>query len=440
MSRNLFSKVGLAAILAVCAVFSAHGQAAGTYTPYSIFGVGDLSQPGTAYNKSMGGVGIAMRNNAMINVMNPASVTARDSLSFMTDFSLYADNKVFNQGGIKSASNTFNINDLALSFPLWRHTAMMAGIMPFSDTGFGYSFEYTDPELIGRTGNITYSATGKGSIYRLFAAVGGTIAGRLSLGVQWNYYFGNIEKTYYTTFNDASYNSIKNGTNAKLTGHSFRFGLQYEQPVSSRLSIGIGATYTTPVKFGGTMESSRFSAGSATSDTLYYKMDYLGKDAVVKTGGEIAVGIAVKNTGRWMAEFDYSRSDWRGSGMDGARGFSAGNLFTTSVADSYRFGFEIVPNRNDVRSYMMRVAYRAGAYHKNEYYLLDGKKVASTGITLGITLPIYLERLGRNNGLTLGVDFGQRGSLSGEQIRERYINFSVGFNFYDIWFLKTQYR
>lgn len=439
MSRNLFSKVGLAAILAVCAVFSAHGQAAGTYTPYSIFGIGDLSQPGSAYNKSMGGVGIAMRNNAMINLMNPAAVTARDSLAFMADFSLYNDNKIFQQGGIRSASNTFNINNLAMSFPLWHHTAMMVGIMPYSDTGFGYSFEYADPDLIGRTGNITYSATGTGSLYRAFAGFGATLFGRLSLGVQWNFYFGNIDKTYYTTFNDASYNSIKNGTSAKLSGHSFRFGVQYEQPVSSRLSIGIGATYTTPVNLGGTMESSRFSAGSATSDTLFYKLDNLGKDAVVKTAAELAVGVAVKNPGRWMVEFDYSRSDWRRSGLETARGFSAGTLFTTSVADSYRLGFEIVPNRNDVRSYMMRVAYRVGAYHKNEYYLLDGKKVASTGITLGVTLPIYLDRLGRNNGITLGVDFGQRGSLSGEQIRERYVNFSIGFNFYDIWFRKTQY-
>ena len=89
MSRRILHKAVVSAVLAVCAAISAHGQAAGTYTPYSIYGVGDLSQPGTAYNKSMGGVGVALRNTSFINVMNPASVTARDSLSFMTDFSVY---------------------------------------------------------------------------------------------------------------------------------------------------------------------------------------------------------------------------------------------------------------------------------------------------------------------------------------------------------------
>ena len=58
----------------------------GAYSPYSIFGIGDISKEGTAFNKSMGGTGIAMRNRRFINYLNPAAVTARDTLSFMADF------------------------------------------------------------------------------------------------------------------------------------------------------------------------------------------------------------------------------------------------------------------------------------------------------------------------------------------------------------------
>ena len=426
----------LSALLAACAAVSAHGQATGTYTPYSIYGVGDLSQPGSAYSKTMGGTGVAVRNNRYLNLINPAAVTARDSLSFMADFSLYSDNKLFQQAGIKSASNTVNINDLAMSFPIWRKSAMMVGIMPFSDTGFGYSFNYTDPQLIGQTGNITYSATGTGSLYKAFAAAGVTLFKRLSLGVQWNYYFGKIDKVYATTFNDASYNGILNGTSGNITGNGFKFGVQYEQPVGTKHSLTVGATYSLPVNLTGTMETYRFSSGSAVSDTLSYKVDYLGQDSKVQLPNELAVGIAFQERGRWVATFDYSRSDWRGSGLDGARGFTASSLFSATVAQTFRAGFEIVPNRNDIRYYFNHVAYRVGAYHKKEYYLLDGKQVASTGITLGLTLPI----VNNYNGFTIGVDLGQRGSLSGEQIRERYVNISVGFNLYDIWFRKPQYE
>ena len=436
MSRRILHSAILTVLLAAGAAFSASGQTTGTYTPYSIYGVGDLAQPGSAYSKTMGGTGVALRNNRFLNLINPAAVTARDSLAFMADFSLYNDNKLFQQAGVKSASNTFNINDLAMSFPIWRKSAMMVGIMPYSDTGFGYSFNYTDPQLIGQTGNITYSATGTGSLYKAFAAAGVTLFKRLSLGVQWNYYFGKIDKVYATTFNDASYNGILNGTSGNITGNGFKFGVQYEQPLGTKHSLTVGATYSLPVNLTGTMESYRYSSGSAVSDTLSYRVDYLGQDSKVQLPSEIAVGIAFQERGRWVATFDYSRSDWRGSGLDGARGFTASSLFSATTAQTFRAGFEIVPNRNDIRYYFNHVAYRVGAYHKKEYYLLDGKQVASTGITLGVTLPI----VNNYNGFTIGVDLGQRGSLSGEQIRERYVNISVGFNLYDIWFRKPQYE
>lgn len=419
-------------------MMTAHGQstAAGTYTPYSIYGVGDLAQPGSAYNKTMAGAGVALRNNRFINLTNPAAVTARDSLAFMADFSLYNDNKIFQQAGIRSASNTFNVNDLAMSFPIWRSSAMMVGIMPYSDTGFDYSFEYADPELIGRTGSITYSATGTGSIYKAFAAAGVTFFKRLSLGVQWNYYFGNISKVYSTSFQDASYNGVLNGTTGIITGNSFKFGLQYEQPVGTKYSILLGATYTLPVKLRGTVESYRYSSGSAASDTLFHKVDNLGTDSKVQLASEISAGLSFQERGRWVVTLEYTRSDWSGSGLDGARGFTASNIFSATTAQTFRGAFEIVPNRNDIRYYFNHMAYRVGAYHKKEYYLLDGKQVSSTGVTLGVTLPI----VNNMNGLTLGVDFGQRGSLAGEQIRERYVNFSIGFNLFDIWFRKQQYE
>jgi hypothetical protein len=436
MLRKTLHSVLLTALLAASTAVSAHGQAPGTYTPFSIYGLGDLSQPGNAYSKTMGGTGVALRNNRHLNLINPAAVTARDTLAFMADFSLYSDNKMFDQEGIRSASNTFNINDLAMSFPIWRKSAMMVGIMPYSDTGFGYSFNYTDPQLIGQTGNITYSATGTGSIYKAFAAAGVTFFKRLSLGVQWNYYFGKIEKMYTTTFNDASYNGILNGTTGNVNGHGVKFGLQYEQPLGTKYALTAGATYSLPVNLTGTMESYRFSSGSAASDTLSYRVDNLGVDSKVQIPTELAVGISFQERGRWVATFDYSRSDWSGSGLDAARGFTASKLFTATTAQTFRAGFEIVPNRNDIRYYFNHVAYRVGAYHKKEYYLLAGQQVASTGITLGVTLPI----VNNYNGFTIGIDLGQRGSLGGEMIRERYFNISLGFNLYDIWFRKPQYE
>ena len=93
-------------ITSICA--SAQNGTYSGYSPYSVFGIGHICKEGTAFNKSMGGVGIATRNKRFINTMNPAAVTARDSLSFMGDFGLTQGNTVFSQGDLRSAHNTFN--------------------------------------------------------------------------------------------------------------------------------------------------------------------------------------------------------------------------------------------------------------------------------------------------------------------------------------------
>ena len=128
MIRKIEKILLLSVFLIISVSVSAQEGAYGAYSPYSIFGIGDISKEGTAYNKSMGGTGIAARNNRYINYLNPAAVTARDSLSFMADFGLVQNNKVFTQGDITSANNTFNIYDFVMTFPIWRSSAFMIGL------------------------------------------------------------------------------------------------------------------------------------------------------------------------------------------------------------------------------------------------------------------------------------------------------------------------
>ena len=159
-------------IMGVCTY--AQSGTYGAYSPYSIYGLGEISKQGTAYNKSMGGVGIAARNRRFINMTNPAAVTARDSLSFMADFGLAQKNTLFSQGDIRSAKNTFNVYDFVMSFPIWRSSAFMVGITPFSDVGYDFSHIETDQSIIGNTGNISYDSYGAGSVYQIFVGAGAT--------------------------------------------------------------------------------------------------------------------------------------------------------------------------------------------------------------------------------------------------------------------------
>ena len=409
----------------------------GAYSPYSIFGMGDISKQGTAFNKSMGGVGIATRNKRFINYMNPAAVTARDSLAFMADFGLSQKNTVYRQGDVHSANNTFNIYDFMMSFPIWKSSAFIVGITPFSDVGYDFSHIETDADIIGQTNNITYDSYGNGSVYQIFLGAGATFWKNLSVGAELIYYFGNIDKVTNMNYSDASYRSINSGSELSIRGVTGKFGLQYEQKLGGDISMVVGATYRLSTNMKGYAVNYRYANQSSVSDTLRYSVDTLGREKI-RIGDELGLGISVRGGDKWNAEFNYTRSDWSNTGIDNAPGFSVkGDMdFTATVSQSFRAGFEIVPNRNDIRYYMRRCAYRAGVYYDQEYYKVNGNGINTLGITLGVTLPVFRWY----NGLTLGVDFGQRSMNRNKLIREQFVTFNIGFNIHDIWFQKPRYN
>ena len=408
---------------------SAQDGTYGAYSPYSIFGIGDISKEGTAYNKSMGGVGIANRNHRFINILNPAAVTARDTLSFMADFGLVQDNTVYRQGDIRSAHNTFNIYDFVMTFPIYRSSAFKVGLMPYSDIGYDFSSVETDPSIIGNTGNITYSSNGAGSVYQAFFGAGVTFWKKLSIGADAIYYFGNLDKITRMKYADDSYRSLNSGSELTVRGVTGKFGLQFEQKLGGNVSMIVGATYKLGTGMKGYSTNYRYADQASVTDSLRHTVDTLAASGL-RFADEIAVGIALKGGEKWTAEFDYIRSDWSRSGLDKAPGFKVNGQsnFSTTVSQSFRAGFEIVPNINDIRYYLKTCSYRFGVYYDQAYYKLDGNNVNSMGITLGMTLPVFK----LYNGISLGMDIGQRASTRNGMIRERYAKYVIGFNINDI--------
>lgn len=437
MIRRIEKVIILAVFLVISVCVSAQEGTYGAYSPYSIFGIGDISKEGTAYNKSMGGTGIATRNNRVINYLNPAAVTARDTLSFMADFGLVQQNTLYRQGDLKSGNNTFNIYDFIMTFPIYRSSAFMVGITPYSDIGYDFSTIETNPDIIGNTGNIEYDSYGTGSVYQAFIGAGVTFWKRLSVGAEAIYYFGNLDKVTNMNYSDDSYRSLNSGSELMIRGVTGKFGLQYEQNLGGNISMVIGATYKLSTGMKGYATNYRYAVQSSVTDSLIHHVDTLAASGL-RFGDELGVGISIRGGTKWNAEFNYLRSDWRKSGMDKAAGFAVNgeSVFTTTVSQSFRAGFEYVPNRNDIRYYMKTCSYRLGFYYDRAYYKLDGNNVNSMGVTLGITLPVFKY----HNGISLGVDLGQRASTRNDMIRERYATFVIGFNIHDLWFHKIQYH
>ena len=420
-----------AAFLLLFSSLAAWAQTDGTYSgfsPSSVFGLGQTHQPGTAWNRSMGGVGIAARNNRYINILNPASMTARDSLSFMADFGLDGRISLFTEEGKRALNTTFSIDDFVISFPLWKHTAMMVGITPVSDVGYKISYS----EMDVNTGYRTFTSSGNGGIYQVFGAFAATFWNRLSVGAQANYRFGNINKKASFVYEDTSHRSMASGDSLQVNNITAKFGLQYEQPLGVGSYLTLGATYQLATGLTGHTihyeEYGSYDRRRSTSTLGEKKLGY---------GDELGVGLSYRYTDKFLIEVDYTRTDWTRSNMDQVKGFSnVGDVvFKQSVGQSIRLGMAYTPNRSDIRYPLRRWTYRLGGYFDQSYYTVDGTHVNAVGITLGTTIPVFRWY----NGLTVGLDFGRRG-LATSQVKETYFGFNVGMNIFDIWFQKRPYE
>ncbi|MBO4595324.1 MAG: hypothetical protein J5632_01770 [Bacteroidales bacterium] len=442
----MFKRFIIAAAAVTLACFSASAQEQNgeytSYSPYSIFGLGDIATPGSAYNLGMGGVGLASRNNRYLNTLNPAAVTARDSLSFMLEFFINNNNSLMEQnaGGSthRMVKNSSNIGGFAASFPIWKSSAFMAGLAPYSSTGYRYSYKETDQNILATEGNVDYLNFGQGSLYKLFLGAGATFWKKFSVGAQVDYVFGNVEKGFYQTFAKVPHNDAQDIYKMHLHAFVPKLGFQFEQAFGKKSKICVGGTFTPSVNLLGIVDYQSLSVGSAETITVVSTSDTLSHNpGRLKLPTELALGIAWRYGDKFRAEFDWTSSYWKNCGFDSYEGFGNDSALKFSACNRnvFRAGVEYIPNPTDIRYYRKRVTYRAGAYRINEYYSFCGNSVSTTGVTLGMTLPVFRWY----NGLSIALDAGRRGSLDGGMVRETYFRLSFGVNLYDIWFQKPKY-
>ncbi len=408
-------------------------DALGTYTPYSLYGVGEISKQGTALNRAMGGIGAGIRDNRFINYLNPASITARDSLSFMLDFGVDSKSFYNTDGEHKSAYNTFNVHNFIFTAPIYKKSALIVGITPYSNIGYKFETTENDDYLVAKYGDIKYQKYGTGSINQLFLGAAMNVTKNISVGAEYIYYFGALERFSNIIFNSTTeLRNIETGWDFSLGSSSARFGAQYFGTISKEKNIDltVGATYRLSSKLKGDYTRFAYATGAMTDTVEHVQYNDYNK---ISIPSELSVGFTLSKKDKWMFGFDYVRHSGSGEVLE-----SISNEVdaVSSSASSYRFGFEFIPNKYDIRYYMKRVTYRLGAYYDQSYLRIGGNKINAAGVTLGLSLPIFR----MYNAVNLSVDLGQRGSTKNNMVRERYVQFNMNISLHDIWFVKYRYQ
>lgn len=407
----------------------------GTFTPYSMFGMGEIVRQGTPYNMSMGGIGLSLRDHRYINYLNPASLTARDTLSFMLDMGMESYNLYPKDKNTQSAYNAFNMSHIAFSFPLYKKSAMIVGFTPYSHVGYKFEESERRPELVSEIGNIVYQHFGEGSINQLFLGAALNLSKNFFIGAQGIYYFGTLYKNSKTIVDNLSFNTISSQQNTVVESFAGKFGLQYAGKVGTKSVISAGATYLLPSTLSGEVSRLATSTIGTAVDTIFYSSK---TGAQMKIPAEFAVGVSVgqkyfaeHNMHRWRVGFDYTYQDWTKTIFSPTPDVN----FCSTVRSAYKLGFEITPDFNDPRYAYKRWTYRGGLYFEETYMQFNGCHINAMGFTLGLSVPVFKW----SNTLNFGIDIGQRGSLQDQLVRERYVMFKIGTSLYDIWFQKMKY-
>jgi long-subunit fatty acid transport protein len=396
--------------------------------------LGDLARPGIAYNLGMGGIGTGVRTTRMLNFVNPAALTAHDSLAFMFDFGLenqnyYSSN--YSSSGEKqySASNSMNIHHIAMSFPVYKRIIMGLALLPYSSVGYDIQKrEESNDALIAAAGHIYHRYVGEGGITQGALSLGVPVGKRLSLGGQLHYYFGSIDRYNIIDFESSSYSDLTTVQQLKVGNFGFSLGAQYEQPLGNNLVLAVGASYQFATKIGKRKIDLAWTTTGSLTDTVAWNTTTADPVSLPTT---ISAGFSLQKVDQWMFGLDYVFQDWRNSGFGNQ---SLTKTFAVTPSHLVRTGFEWTPSRTDFRNYLNRCTYRIGLSYENTYMQFSGNNINSAGATIGLGLPINRW----NNSVNFSAEVGRRGTTGNGLIRETYVKFSLSFSIYDIWFIKSR--
>ena len=380
-----------------------------TSSPSSRFGYGELNSNLPGAYRAMGGVGVGMRSNKVINPAQPASYTACDSMTFMFDL---GGSLLYTQYGDANGTNNRvngNLEYMTLQFPLWkRYIAMSLGVNPYS--AVGYEFELTDS--INADYVYTKSYSGTGGFTQVYGGMSFNICDWAALGVNAYYMFGNVTQRRSLNFTDASLDSVSQADNMRASSLRLRYGVQLFHTFGKH-SVALGAIYEHKQKFS---RMTYEQIENTTSDTV----------ATMDKGFEMpmmfGVGLSYDYANRILIGVDYQYQDWKNASY-------FGEYNGLKAKSRWAIGMEY---RNDPlsRKYIDRMMWRVGMNYSTSY--TGSYDQPEIGATIGVGLP--LRTVGTVINATL--EYGHRGNKN--VLQENYLRLVVNASISEHWFFKRK--
>jgi hypothetical protein len=436
-----------AALVAAPGESRAQESSLGTYSPYTMYGLGNLNRSPISGFMGMGGASIAFRNGGFdttgdirLNVSNPASLSGVLPRSFTFDVGLAGTNQYLSQRGtdglLRTSFNTFNFNNITIALPLAPRLGVALSVAPYSEVG--YKIHTDDESYLADLGLVRYYYDGQGDITEAKFATGWEPFRNFSIGAELNYLWGNIDRTYkaeiiaYT--GTGTYNQVNAYTNEKVARMFAGFGMQYSPISKARTRLTLGATY----RLGGKLNSdvTDYIPSNNAYDDVVRLNEYTSPTYIPQ---RIGAGVFFHRT-RWAVGADYIWEDWANNNA-----YDAANDVRYVNTGTLKIGGRYTPGRYDMRgrfvSFFNRMTYKAGFRTGRNYLEFHGVPMNERAFSLGVDIPFRADKI---SNVAIGFEYGERGTLRQGLVKERFLRVNVGVMLfgsdYDYWFQKYKYN
>lgn len=411
------TKTSLLVSAAVALTFMSLSAQNGVMSPYSRYGYGFLSDNATAAQRTLGGTGYAMNSGRQINVMNPASYAAMDSLTFLFDMGVDLTALWSSEGNTREKNFGGGLDYITMQVPLGKYMGASIGLLPYSSVG--YSFGST-------IDNGTVSRDGSGNLNQLYFGIAGRPFKGFSIGANIAYLFGNIVNDLYA-YSDYGSTSLFERT-MSVRDYRLDFGLQYSANISRNDRVTLGLVYSPKKDLHGKTYGIFYdtSVDPIVPDTVPGDPSMAGR---YSTPDKWGAGINWQHGPNLMAEVDFTYEPWSKAKFGTITDFE-----TTRFVDRYRVGAGVQYTPNPRGNYAQRIQYRLGGFGQRDYVTVAGNNVRDYGVSVGVGLPVPSFKTIIN----VGFEYRHRQAHPTSLVKEDYLNITIGINFNEMWFRKNR--
>ena len=398
-------------------------------SPYSRFGIGDLSSRKDAYLFSMGGIAMAVSSNRHINPYNPAANHAFDSLSFIFSGGIVASTGNLKTDELTGRTNYATLGYLLFGFPVTHWLKTTIGLTPYSNIGYNI----TANEIISDVGSTDFKYSGSGGLNEFYANASVELVEDLAIGAKLSYLFGKGDLTRTIFFPDSvGLLNTRVDNYIEVGDLIFELGLQYHRKVTDKLTLGFGAVYAPKQNVNATenyLVRSFFPTNlgiEAFRDTIVSRLE---NEGTITLPDKYGFGFTLRSSDQWMVGADYQWQNW-----SNYKAFDRNDSLQNTMQIS--LGGEFSPSPNLMASYWRRVKYRVGFRYNKTYLDLRDTRINEFGISFGLGLPIPRSYSTMN----LGFEIGRKGTTASGLIQNNFYRITVGISVWERWFVKNKYN